>query len=169
MIFGAQSYSNPLPGLIEQGKKAAKENAGKVPIYDPVGGGIIGWRDPSPGSFAGGGTAGGKAVDEATANAKTGAKEQAALTAPPDTYDATLREIARANTQLQMSATNGRAGSVLGIGTDNYTGAKAAALRNDRITSGGSRQTIGSDPNKRQRAPASIFNLPFAPANRTRF
>jgi hypothetical protein len=101
-------------------------------------------------------------ADKAQKDGATAAKEAAAAATPPDLYDATLREVARANTQLQMTATNGRAGSVLGIGTDSYTSAQANAA-NNRITGDPryGRQTIGGDPNKRQRTQASIFNLPF--------
>lgn len=106
-------------------------------------------------------------AEQAWIDGTTEAKEKLAAQSPVDTYDATLREIARANTQLEITATNGRAGSVLGIGTDSY-GAAAAARRNDRIGFGNEsryrRRPIGQgDPNRQQRSGKipSLFNLPF--------
>lgn len=105
-------------------------------------------------------------AEQAWTDGTTEAKEKLAAAAPPDTYDATLREIARANTQLSITATNGRAGSVLGIGTDSY-GAAQAARSNDRI--GGDpryrrREIGGGNPNMGQRRAGipSLFNLPFS-------
>ena len=43
------------------------------------------------------------------------AKDEQAALAPQDTFDASLREIARARTARQMRMTNGRSGSALGI------------------------------------------------------
>lgn len=106
-------------------------------------------------------------AEDAKEKAAAQAAENNAAQVVPDTYDATLREVARANTQLQMAATNGRAGSVLGIGTDNYT-ATNATRHNKRIGIDDfdkyrRRDSRMVNQNRMQRnSPTSIFNLPFA-------
>lgn len=75
--------------------------------------------------------------DEAQAagvNAANEAKQLAKDAAPPDTFEATEKALARARTQQMMQATNGRAGSVLGIGTDSFTATRRTMSRqNARI------------------------------------
>ncbi len=91
------------------------------------------------------------------------AREELAAKAPPDTFGVTLNELARARTQLQMAATNGRAGSVLGIGTTNLNG--AGSRSNQRIRIGHDRpdvmrRQLGNNNLNRQ-VNRSAFNLPF--------
>lgn len=95
--------------------------------------------------------------------------EENAAKAPADTFDATLRELARARTQLQMAATNGRAGSIAGVGTDNYSGQSIPSdivnvRSNQRLTAGRTDVMRRASPNRSVQR--SAFNLPFVNAGR---
>ncbi len=103
-------------------------------------------------------------ADKAMEDGANAAREDLAARAPPDTFGVTLNELARARTQLQMAATNGRAGSVLGIGSENYTGSnlrgnQRIGIRND-FSDRYMRRDLSRNPNTNVQR-TSAFNLPF--------
>jgi hypothetical protein len=88
-----------------------------VPIYDPVGGAVVGYRPAGgEGGQLPGNTSGIAAVNDLTAQAKGQAKDAIAA-AIPDNYGAVLRELARSRTQMMIRDTNGIRGSESGAGT----------------------------------------------------
>lgn len=94
-------------------------------------------------------------ADEAMEDGANAAREELAAKAPPDTFGVTLKELARARTQLQMAATNGQAGSAAGIGTS-YLGTRD----NRRIGIRYIRHDLNRKPNTNMQL-TSAFNLPF--------
>lgn len=93
--------------------------------------------DPNPGLTM---------TQDADAAGRTQAKDALAAAAPPDTYGAVLRELARARTQMMIRNTNGRAGSLLGIGAGDQLSAPTRGA-NDRLTlsnTGGTMQRMPS-------------------------
>jgi hypothetical protein len=81
----------------------------------------------SDGSFSGGGGAGPTAVQDLTDQAKAQAAEAAKAAAPADNHGAVLRELARHRTQMMIRNTNGRSGSLLGIGTSSFRSSSGGA------------------------------------------
>jgi hypothetical protein len=110
----------------------------------------------------------------AAANDAAVAKALASPAAPVDAYGAVLREIARANTQMQMRATNGQAGSILGIGTYGNA-APSTVSRGSGLgvhLQGEQRQVGSTNPNVNQTS-ANLLRLrslsPFSGATRGLF
>lgn len=102
---------------------ADNKAAGGAPVYDPVGGGIVGYTNPAAVAADKAAVAAGGPVKTSTllngtaANAASqGVAAGNAAVAPPDTYGAVLRELARARTQQMMRDTNGYRGSLTGAG-----------------------------------------------------
>jgi hypothetical protein len=83
---------------------------------------------------------------------------KAAAGAPADTYGAVLRELARARTQKMIRDTNGRSGSLLGIGTGDQATYAGGIASNARITPDGSglnhQRELGSNRTNNYRVPA---------------
>ena len=107
---------------------------------------------------------------------KADIEREKADASPPDTFKAVETAMARARTQMMMQATNGRAGSVLGIGADNFTGGgrtidpSKAVLKispnasdlADRIRENRRNAAFGRVKGMMGKGPQSAFNLGLA-------